>query len=132
MHRVPWWIRNVVVFCMAYDGASSGPLAPRSLLSLAFYFLTKQCFSQGVFYDCSFGDLFTWPALHLHPPPPGRMSGWVYAMDHAVMPPDTALAQGPGSVLLVLAVLAVDCSEPFGGSELHPPRFLRLIAHAAR
>ena len=49
-----------------------------------------------------------------------------------MVPPDSALTVCPRGVLLVLARLAVDGSEPFGGSELHPPRFLRLVAHATR
>ena len=49
-----------------------------------------------------------------------------------MVPPYATLALRSGGVLLVLAVLAVDGSEPFGGSELHPPRFLRLVAHTTR
>ena len=48
------------------------------------------------------------------------------------MPPGPALTPRLCRVLLVLAVLAVDGSEPLAGPELHPPRFLLLIAHAAR
>ena len=60
------------------------------------------------------------------------MDQWVDAVDLAVAPPDPALTIGLRGILLVLAVLAVDGSEPFGGPELHPPRFLWLVAHAAR
>ena len=53
-------------------------------------------------------------------------------MELAVVPPNPTLEVGFSGIFLIPAVLAVDGSEPFGGSELHPPRFLRLIAHAAR
>ena len=60
------------------------------------------------------------------------MNQGVHAVDLAVVPPYATLALRSGGVLLVLAILAVDGSEPFGGSELHPPRFLRLVAHTTR
>ena len=59
------------------------------------------------------------------------MNKRVNAVGLAVVPPNPALAVSFSGVFLILAVLAMDGSEPLGGSELHPPRFLWLVAYAA-
>ena len=59
------------------------------------------------------------------------MNGWVDSVYRAVVPRYSALTLSLGGVLLVLALLAMDDSEPFGDSELHPPRLLLMVAHAA-
>ena len=62
--------------------------------------------------------------------PFGRVNERVYAVNQAVVPPDSALAICSRRVFQILAVLAVNGSETLAGSKLHPPRFLRLVADA--
>ena len=59
------------------------------------------------------------------------MDEGVDPVGRAMVPPDTTLALCLRGIFLELAVFAMDRSETFHCSELHPSRLLLLIANAA-
>ena len=92
--------------------------------------LEDWCPSQRASDDDELLDLNLPSAFGFRSSPFGRVNERINAVDRAVVPPDSALAICFRRVFLLLAILAVDGSETLAGSELHPPRFLRLVADA--
>ena len=114
-HSLSWGVSGAGTNRMACQRARRRPPSSCSFPGLGPSVHQNRCYSERALDGDGLFDFRLLLNLGLHPPPFGRMDQRVNAVDLALMPPGPALTLRLRRVLLVLAVLAVDGSEPFAG-----------------
>ena len=124
-------IHSVTIPGVAKQGASSGLSGTKTCLAASPPIFEDRSSPEGAFLAHGFESSLRLPPARPLDPSFRRVVERVNAMDRAVIPPDPALTLRFCSVLLVFAVFTMDGPESSTSTELHPSRFLGLVAQAA-